>query len=107
MNFLNGLNVSGMDKLEDMVRVRLRIKGMVQGVFFRASTVQQAVRRGVKGWVRNCPDGTVEVVAEGPRKSVDDLVAWCHHGPPGAHVHDVQLKWDEYHEEFKDFRIRR
>lgn len=107
MNLLNGLNVSGMDKLEDMVRVRLRIKGMVQGVFFRAATVERANRLGVKGWVRNCPDGTVEVVAEGERKKLADLATWCDHGPPGAHVHNVEVKWEDYQGEFKDFRIRR
>lgn len=104
---MNGLNVSDMDKLADMVRVHLWIEGRVQGVFFRSSTLEQAVRWGVKGWVRNCPDGTVEVVAEGPRKNIDDLVAWCHHGPPGAKIHHVQLKWEDNQDEFKDFRIRR
>ncbi|MBI2358406.1 MAG: acylphosphatase, partial [Deltaproteobacteria bacterium] len=83
-----------MDKLEDMVRVHLRIEGRVQGVFFRATAVAEANRLGVKGWVRTCPDGTVEIVAEGERKRLQDLVAWCRHGPPGAHVHDVKLRWE-------------
>ena len=107
MNLLNGLNVGGMDKLEDMVRVYLRIEGRVQGVFFRASAQEEAGRLGLKGWVRNCPDGSVEVVAEGERKKIDDLVGWCHHGPPGARVNDVRLQWDDFQNEFPDFRIKR
>ena len=76
-----------MDKAKDKIRVRLKIEGRVQGVFFRAATLEQAGRLGLKGWVRNCPDGSVEVVAEGERKKIEELVSWCHHGPPGAHVH--------------------
>jgi acylphosphatase len=96
-----------MDKPEDMGRVRLRIEGRVQGVFFRASTVAQAKRLGVTGWVRNCADGTVELLAEGERNRLEDLAAWCRHGPPGAQVHDVQLSWQDYQGEFRDFKIRR
>jgi len=95
-----------MEKLADMVRVHLWIEGMVQGVFFRAATMEQAGRLGAKGWVRNCPDGSVEVVAEGKRKDLESLVAWCHHGPPGAHVHHVRLQWEDFQDQFQDFRIR-
>lgn len=84
----------------------MRIDGRVQGVFFRASTMDQAMRLGLKGWVRNCPDGSVEVVAEGQKKSIDDLVAWCHHGPPGARVGNVALQWEDWKNEFQNFRIR-
>ena len=117
MNLLNALNVLNrssrfckrgpMENAEDMVRVRLRVDGRVQGVFFRTSTLEQAGRLGLKGWVRNCPDGSVEVVAEGERKKIEELVSWCHHGPPGAHVHHVGLKWEDSQNEFADFRIRR
>ena len=117
MNLLNALNVLNrssrfckrgpMENAEDMVRVRLRIEGRVQGVFFRTSTLEEATRLGLTGWVRNCPDGSVEVVAEGERKKIDDLVGWCHHGPPGAHVRDVRLQWEDFQNEFQDFRIRR
>jgi acylphosphatase len=96
-----------MEKTEEKVRVYLRIEGRVQGVFFRASTVEQANRLGIMGWVRNCPDSSVEVVAEGERKKIDDLVSWCRHGPPGAHVHDVRLRWEGFQDKFHDFRIRR
>ena len=95
-----------MEKTEERVRVRLEIEGRVQGVFFRASTLEQATRLGVNGWVRNCPGGSVEVVAEGKRKSLDSLVAWSRHGPRGAHVHDVQIRWEDFKNEFQDFHIR-
>ncbi len=96
-----------MGEEQEKVRVHLRVEGRVQGVFFRASTLDQAIRLGLKGWVRNCPDGFVEVVAEGKRKKIDNLVDWCYHGPPGAHVLGVQLEWQDYKDEFQDFRIRR
>ncbi len=96
-----------MEKDSERARVHLRIEGRVQGVFFRASAQEEAGRLGLKGWVRNFPDGSVEVVAEGERKKIDDLVGWCHHGPPGARVNNVRLQWDDFQNEFPDFRIRR
>lgn len=92
---------------EDRVRMHLVIEGRVQGVFFRAATQEQAHRLGIKGWVRNCPDGSVEVMAEGPREKAEELLGWCRQGPPRAHVHDVKLRWEEFSGEFPDFRIRR
>lgn len=96
-----------MQKAEEKVRVHLIIEGRVQGVFFRASTLEEAIRLGLKGWVRNCPDSSVEVVAEGERKKIDNLVDWCRHGPPGAHVRNVGVQWEDCRDEFQDFRIRR
>ena len=96
-----------MENREDKVRVHLRIDGRVQGIFFRASTVEQASQLGLKGWVRNCPDGSVEVVAEGMRKKIERLVSWCQHGPPGAHVYNVTLQWEDFQDEFQDFQIKR
>jgi len=91
----------------DHVRVHLTIEGWVQGVFFRASTVQEATRLGVKGWVRNCPDGSVEVVAEGNKEKIDELIEWCHRGPAGAQVRTVQLSWEHHQGAFENFSIRR
>jgi acylphosphatase len=68
------------------VRTHLRVEGRVQGVYFRASTQAEALRLGLVGWVRNRRDGTVEVVAEGPARSVETLVAWAQEGPPAARV---------------------
>lgn len=70
-------------------RVRLIIKGRVQGVWFRDSTRREAARLGVFGWVKNRPDGHVEALMEGPEDKVKLLVDWCHHGPPNAHVSSV------------------
>ena len=96
-----------MSNAGDKVRVRLRVEGRVQGVFFRASMQEQAKQLGVKGWVRNCSDGSVEVAAEGARSQIDELIAWCRHGPRGAEVGDVQIEWQEFKAEFTDFRIAR
>jgi acylphosphatase len=88
-------------------RARLRIHGRVQGVFFRGSMCDEARRAGVGGWVRNCRDGTVEAVVEGPRPAVERLIAWAHLGPAGALVTDVEIEWQPPSGEFVDFGIRR
>ena len=99
--------MGSMESPADRVRVRLWIEGRVQGVFFRASTVEEAVRLKLKGWVRNCPDGSVEIVAEGEKAQVEKLARWCRQGPPGAHVHAVRVSWEDCRGEFRDFRITR
>jgi len=76
------------------VRVRLRVSGRVQGVFYRQSTAGEAARLGLAGTVRNLPDGLVEVVAEGQRAAVESLVAWCRRGPPSARVDHVEASWE-------------
>jgi acylphosphatase len=93
--------------MESRARVYLKIEGRVQGVYFRADAVNQAQRLGLTGWVMNCSDGTVEAVAEGDRTGLEQLVRWCHHGPPGALVKQVHAKWEEARNEFREFRIRR
>jgi acylphosphatase len=87
--------------------VHLRIHGQVQGVFFRASTEAEARRLGLTGWVRNRPDGSVEVIAEGPKAKLEDLVAWCRRGPPRAQVDRVEVEWGEAAGEFSGFRTSR
>ncbi len=87
-------------------RARLRITGLVQGVFYRYNTMRRAKELGLTGWVRNVPDGSVECVVEGPRDKVQELIAWCHHGPPGARVEAVEVTWEPYEGEFEDFTIR-
>jgi acylphosphatase len=88
-------------------RVHLKIQGRVQGVYFRAAAVNQARRLGLTGWVMNCYDGSVEAVAEGIRAKLEELVRWCHQGPPGAVVKQVHTQWEEASNEFQEFRIRR
>ena len=92
---------------QDHVRVHLIITGRVQGVFFRASTVAQAQHLSLTGWVANAPDGSVEVVAEGTRARIDELTAWCRHGPSGAKVTNVEIRWEAARNEFASFSIRR
>ena len=74
-----------------MRRVRLIIRGRVQGVSYRASTASQARRLGLTGWVANQPDGGVVVEAQGAEPRIDDLIEWCKHGPPHARVEGVQV----------------
>lgn len=89
-----------------MVRAHLRIYGLVQGVFFRATMKEVADRLGVKGWVRNLPDGSVEAVVEGPRDKVEQLIRWARRGPPAARVEKVVVEWEPYRGECRSFRIR-
>ena len=70
--------------------VHLRIRGRVQGVFFRANARNEATRLGLSGWVRNMPDGSVEALAHGPAAAVADFVDWCAEGPPSARVDSVE-----------------
>lgn len=77
------------------MRVRILVSGHVQGVFFRESTRRQAEALGVAGWVRNLPDGRVEALFEGSGPRVEELVLWCHRGPPAARVEAVQRFDDE------------
>jgi len=88
-------------------RVHLIIHGYVQGVFYRASTRDAAVRFGLTGWVRNLPDGNVEAVFEGPVEKIHDVIEWCSEGPPGARVIKIDENWQEYTGEYLNFDIRR
>lgn len=74
---------------------RVLISGLVQGVFFRHWTRDQAARLGVKGWVRNCYGGDVEGHFEGPEEAVDALIAACRDGPPMATVDRVVVETAE------------
>lgn len=79
----------GQADASQVTRVWLRIDGRVQGVAYRASTQAQARRLGLTGWVRNLPDGAVELEAQGPAAVVAALEAWCHRGPTAARVQAV------------------
>ncbi len=86
--------------------MHLIIHGFVQGVFYRASTRETALRLGLKGWVRNLPDGNVEAVFEGPVDNLHKAIEWCQEGPPGATVTKIEQKWDDYSGEFTSFEVR-
>ena len=86
-------------------RAHVLISGRVQGVWFRASTRDKAKELGIKGWVRNTPDGKVEAVFEGPREKVEEIIKWCHKGPVLARVTNVEVKWEKPKNELEDFKI--
>ena len=87
------------------VRVRVFVDGRVQGVGFRASAAREAVRLGVAGWARNLADGSVEVVYEGPRPAVEDMLAWTRRGPGSARVDGMAIL-DEEPKGERGFSIR-
>jgi acylphosphatase len=72
------------------VAARFTVSGRVQGVFFRASTREQAQRLGLRGHARNLDDGRVEVLACGTQEAIDQLADWLRHGPAGARVEKVE-----------------
>lgn len=75
-------------------------------MFFRAATAQEARGLGLAGWVRNLPDGRVEILAEGARKNLEMLLAWAHQGPPAARVSEVAVEWAEYAGTLHGFEVR-
>lgn len=88
------------------VRAHVFVSGRVQGVFFRSETRYEAKKRGVTGWVRNLPDGRLEAVFEGEEANVKELTEFCKRGPPGARVTGIDVIWENYTGEFKDFEMR-
>lgn len=88
------------------VRVHLKIHGQVQGVFFRRSAKLEAERHGIVGWVKNLGDGSVEIMAQGGKKSIDNFIKWCKGGPPFAKVENVEVEWKKDLDDFVDFEIR-
>lgn len=85
-------------------KVQIRIKGIVKGVFFRASVQDMAKRLGLKGFVRNTEDG-VEVVAEGNNTELEQLVEFCRKGPKFSRIESVEVKESNYTGTFTDFKI--
>lgn len=76
---------------DDITSLRLKIEGFVQAVGFRHFVITEASRLGLDGWVRNCFDGTVEVLVSGPNAAVEKLVGLCMRGPSGARVTNVEI----------------
>ncbi len=87
-------------------RARVFVSGLVQGVFFRSHTREKAREMGLKGWVRNLPDGKVEAVFEGEKDMIARILEWCRKGPPHARVTDVRIVWEEFRGEFEAFEVR-
>ena len=78
-------------ELRKMIKIHALISGRVQGVGFRWATRKEATRLGLCGWVRNLPDGRVELTAEGDAATVETFLRWCHQGPPNAAVEHVEI----------------
>jgi acylphosphatase len=89
-----------------MTSKHINVYGIVQDVFFRQRTKEKANALGIKGWVRNCEDGTVEIEAEGTSEALDEFVKWCHTGPPRAVVNKVEVSESPI-KNFTSFEIAR
>jgi acylphosphatase len=87
-------------------RVHAVIQGKVQGVYFRASTLEKAQSLEIRGYVKNLHDGTVELDAESNKEKLIELLQWCHKGPPGASVESIETTWLENLKHYTDFTIR-
>ena len=84
-------------------RAHVFVSGIVQGVFFRQKTKQQAQNLGVMGWVHNLEDERVEAVFEGEENAVEALVEYCSHGPSSAKVDRIEVNYEKFTGEFNDF----
>lgn len=93
--------------MKEASEARVVVSGRVQGVYFRASTREAAARFGVRGYVRNLPDGRVEAVLQGDNAAVERVVAFMRQGPPGSHVEAAEVEWRPAMEAFDGFSVRR
>ena len=87
------------------LRVHVVISGRVQGVWFRASTRDKAQQLGLTGWVKNTVEGNVEAVFEGKEQQVQQMIDWCHRGPPHARVDNVEVQKKPISQGFEQFSI--
>ena len=87
-------------------RLHIYVSGRVQGVYYRAFTMDAARSNEIAGWVRNLPDGRVEAVMEGDMERIERLVEELKAGPPNAIVKEIDIQKEEYTGEFKDFSLR-
>ncbi len=92
-------------KFQMKARAHILVTGRVQGVFFRDHTQKWASSLNLTGWVRNIRSGQVEALAEGDKEKIEELVTRLNEGPPLAQVEKVDVNWEEYRGEFKDFRV--
>lgn len=88
------------------VGARIIVSGLVQGVFYRAFTKEKAVALELAGWVRNLPDGRVEVFVQGPKEKILELAEELRQGPPTAQVADFELSWRPPVANLTGFKIR-
>jgi len=88
-----------------LARKHVVVSGRVQGVFFRGHAQREAMALGLKGWVKNRPDGRVEAVVEGDATAVSEMLRWFHQGSPMSRVDAVEVKDETPTGEFRDFRV--
>ena len=91
--------------MADKARAHIFISGLVQGVFFRENTRQEAEKLGIKGWVRNLSDGRVEAVFEGEKDRVGEMIEWAKVGPSSAKVENIDFNWEDFQGEFSEFNV--
>jgi len=92
--------------MSELCHADILITGLVQGVFFRAFTSRIAKSLNIKGYAHNMPKGAVEVVAEGHRNDIEELVMKLHAGPPEALVENIETKWSDFTGQFTTFEIK-
>ena len=95
-----------MNANNEYIRLNAVVSGRVQGVGFRESVRYQAQKMALKGWVRNNFNGSVQVLAEGPRADLEDFLMYLWQGPIVARVSDVQADWQPASGEFDEFSVR-
>ena len=89
-----------------MAAAHIFVSGRVQGVFYRANTVDIAREHNLTGWVRNLEDGRVEAILEGEKEDVQKVIEWCRSGPPHASVTELEIEWLEYSGDLSGFTLK-
>lgn len=92
--------------MENQGRVHLLVSGRVQGVYFREHTRRKASELALSGWVKNLPDGRVEIVAEGNKEDVKKLIEFAEKGSLFARVSGLEIEWEDYEGDFRNFKVR-
>lgn len=107
MGAMNGdLDKNEQAQTDDIKELHARVHGQVQGVGFRYFVIQRAVQLGLRGYVRNVSDGSVEVVAQGTHSALERLLTLLWQGPSGAYVQNVETEWRKPAEYLSGFHIR-
>ncbi len=91
-----------------MYQAEIIVSGLVQGVNYRYNTRETAQKIGLVGWVKNMPDETVKIIAQGEKEKIDKLLVWCREGSEIAKVEDVKVNWSELGEDteiYQEFEI--
>lgn len=89
-----------------MDQVKLKIYGRVQGVFYRDSARRKGRKLGLTGWVKNEPDGSVKIIAQGDKQNLKKFIDWCYNGPIFAKVSKIDIDWETINKPLKDFKIK-